>query len=178
MAAKTAASVLMIIAHHNFRDEEYLAVRKQLEAQDAKITVASTVTRDANGYNGLEVDPDLLIDDVRPEDYDAFVFIGGSGASQYWHDVMAHNIAVHAARTGKLIAAASHAPVTLGVAGLLKDKRVTGHVGVYEKLIVHGARFTGSKLEVDGNIITASGANAARDFAKAVEEGLQRKAAA
>jgi len=163
----------MVIAHNNFRDEEYTATRKKLEENDVKITVASTVQKDdAYGSQGMTVQPDMLIDDVNPDDYDAVVFIGGTGASQYWHDVKAHNIATSAFKKEKLVAASSHAVVTLAVVGLLKDKRVTGHVAIYEKLKVQGAQYTGRKLEIDSNIITSTGANAAKEFAEAVVKAI------
>jgi len=166
-------SVLMVIAHNNFRDEEYSETRKQLEAAGAKITVASTVEKDAYGLQGSVVTPDLLIDAVSPAEYDAVVFIGGTGASQYWHDVKAHDIATTLAKAGKVVAASSHAPVTLGVAGLLKDKTVTGHMTIFEKLKVQGANYTGKKLAIDGNIITSAGANASKEFAAAVAKAIK-----
>ena len=63
--------------------------------------------------------------------------------------------------------------MTLAVAGLLKGKRATGHVTVYEKLIVQGAEYTGKKIEIDGNIITSSGANAAKEFAQALTQAIK-----
>jgi protease I len=165
-------AVLMVIAHHNFRDEEYSAVRNRLEKNGAKITVASTVKNGAAGSQGMKLNPDLLIDEVNANEYDAVVFIGGTGASQYWHDNKAHDLARTAAQNGKVVAASSHAPVTLAVAGLLNGKKATGHVAVYEKLIVQGANFTGTKLEKDGNIITSSGPTAAKEFAQAVAEAI------
>ncbi len=168
-----AKSVLMVLAHNNFRDEEYTAARNALENNGATVTTASTLTNGAAGSQGLRLNPDLLIDDVNPEDYDAVVFIGGTGSSQYWHDIKAHEIAEFASKTGKILGASSHAPVTLAVAGLLKGKRATGHVTVYEKLQVQGAEYTGKKIEVDGNIITSSGANAAKEFAQALSQAIK-----
>ena len=168
-----AKSVLMVLAHNNFRDEEYTAARNALENNGAKITTASTLKVGAAGSQGLKLNPDLLIDDVNPEDYDAVIFIGGTGSSQYWHDVKAHEIAESANKSGKVVAASSHAAVTLAVAGLLKGKRATGHVTVYEKLKVKGAEYTGKKIEVDGNIITSSGANAAKKFAQALTRAIK-----
>lgn len=161
-------NVLMVLAHNNFRDEEYTSAREALEHKGARVTVASTVTKEATGSQGMKVDPDLLIDDVALNDFDGVIFIGGTGSSQYWHDISAHNIATKLHNRGKLVAATSHAPVTLAVAGLLNGKKATSHVAVYEKLQVAGADYTGSKIEVDGNIITSSGANAAREFAEAI----------
>ncbi|MFQ5601929.1 MAG: DJ-1/PfpI family protein [bacterium] len=172
MAKENSKSVLMIVAHNNFRDEEYTAAREKLEKNGTKITVASTTTNGARSTQGMQINPDVLLDAVNADDYDAVVFVGGSGASQYWHDAKAHEIACHAASHGKVVAASSHAAVTLAVAGLLKDKTVTGHVAVYEKLTVQGANYSGKKLEIDGNIITSSGANAAREFAEALVNSL------
>ncbi|MFQ5707180.1 MAG: DJ-1/PfpI family protein [bacterium] len=172
MSTKNGKSVLMVIAHNNFRDEEYNEARQKLESSGAKITVASTVIRGASGFQGMRLDPDVLIDDVATDDFDAVIFVGGTGASQYWHDVSAHTIAKSAHDRGKLVAASSHAVVTLAVAGLLKGKKVTGHVSIFEKLAVHGAKFNSSKVEKDGNIITASGANAAKEFAEAIANAL------
>lgn len=168
-----AKSVLMVLAHNNFRDEEYTAARDALENSGAKITIASTLKIGAAGSQGLKLNPDLLIDDVNPEDYDAAIFIGGTGSSQYWHDVKAHEIAQSVNDSGKVVGASSHAVVTLAVAGLLKGKRATSHVMVYEKLQVQGAKYTGKKIEVDGNIITSSGANAAKEFAQALTQAIK-----
>ena len=59
------------------------------------------------------------------------------------------------------------------MAGLLTGKQVTGHVSIYEKLVVHGAKYTGKKLEQDGNIITGSGPNAAKEFAEALANAIK-----
>ncbi|MCG8605943.1 DJ-1/PfpI family protein [bacterium] len=165
-------SVLIVIPHHNFRDEEYQAAHDGLQSVGANVTVASTIRERASGTMGMSLNPDLLIDDVNPSDYNAVVFIGGTGASQYWHDITAHEIAKAIAEGDKLVAASSHAPVTLAVAGLLRGKKATGHVAVYEKLKIAGADFTGSKLERDGNIITSSGPNSAKEFGQALAQAL------
>ncbi|MFQ5865312.1 MAG: DJ-1/PfpI family protein [bacterium] len=175
MSRKKAKSVLMVLAHHNFRDEEYTATRKKLESVGAKITTASTVRNGASGNQGMKLNPDLLIDEVEPNQYDAVVFIGGTGASQYWHDAKAHEIARVAANNGKVVGAISHAPVTLALAGLLKGRKVTGHVSIFEKLMVQGAKYTGKKLEQDGNIITSSGPNSAKEFAEVLAESLNKR---
>ncbi len=172
MTGMNGKSVLMVLAHYNFRDEEYNAARESLEGGGAKITVASTVTKDAQGSQGSTLNPDLLIDDVNPNDFDAVVFIGGTGSSQYWHDVKAHEIARTISSQGKVVAASSHATVTLAVAGLLEGKKVTGHIAIYEKLAVHGADYTGQKVEKDGNIITSTGANAAKEFAQTLSQAI------
>lgn len=174
MSNNNSKSVLMVLAHNNFRDAEYTAAREKVEENGAKVTVASTLRVGALGMHGLILNPDLLIDDVTPDDYDAVVFIGGTGSSQYWHDVKAHDIACAAMKNGKVVAATSHAAVTLAVAGLLRGKKATGHVTIYEKLLVQGADYTGNKVEIDGNIITSTGANSAKEFAEALAQAISK----
>jgi protease I len=168
MSTGTPKSILLVIAHNNFRDEEYASVRNKLQSVGATIAVASTTMEIALGSQGAKVNPDLLIDAVDPDQYDGVIFIGGTGASQYWHDSKAHAIVAALNARQKLVAACSHAPVTLAVTGILKGKKATAHVSVYEKLCVQGAEYTGKKLEVDGNIITSAGVSAAREFSEAV----------
>ena len=68
--------VLMVIAPENFRDEEYLHTREELERAKASITVASTKTTTARGMLGATVTPDLKLEQVDVDDYDAVIFVG------------------------------------------------------------------------------------------------------
>ena len=106
-------SVLMIIASNNFRDEEYLHPREVLENEGAKITIASSTKKEATGMLGTKVVPDILIDEVNIDDYDAVIFVGGSGANEYWENEKAHEIAKKAYEKSKVIGAICIAPVTL-----------------------------------------------------------------
>jgi protease I len=153
-------AILMVLPADGFREEEYQATRSALEKSGLKVIVTSTVHKGALGNKGGTVDPDLLIDEVNPEDYAGVVFIGGYGTSQYWHDCKAHEIIRSHYKAGKLIAANDRAPVALAVAGILKNKKVTGHISIFEKLSNVGADYTGRKVECDGNIITGEGPNA------------------
>jgi len=72
----------MIIAHRDFRDEEYEEPRQIFEANRATITVASSSLEVATGALGAQVKPDLLLADAAVGDYDAIVFVGGPGAQE------------------------------------------------------------------------------------------------
>ena len=128
-------AILMLLPNTAFREEEYQAARQALEKRGHKVVVASTVKSGAVGSEGNTVDPDVLVGEVRPEDYAGVVLIGGHGASQYWHDLKVHEIVRAHDKSGKIIAAIDRAPVTLSVAGVLKNKKVTGHISIFEKLI-------------------------------------------
>jgi len=164
--------VLMIIASRNFRDEEYLEPRKVLEDSGAKITVASSSLGISRGMLGSQVKPDILLDDVSVADYDAILFIGGIGASQFFNDPKAHSIAREAKDSGKVLAAICIAPATLANAGVLRAKRATSFFSVRSSLKRAGAVYTGKGVEVDGNIITSDGPGSAQEFGETILEKL------
>jgi len=164
--------VVMIIAARNFRDEELRLPREILEGQGAEVTLASTTLDEAVGMFGAKAKPDILLRDVKVEDYDAIIFVGGSGASRYWNDPTAHEIAREAVEQGKVLGAICIAPVTLANAGVLSGKRATIFGSEAGKLKAKGAEYTGAKVERDGKIITGSGPEAAEEFGRAIVKAL------
>ncbi|MCD6082498.1 DJ-1/PfpI family protein, partial [Candidatus Aerophobetes bacterium] len=119
MAKLKGKKAVMIIAEKNFRDEELFEPKKILEAEGVKVIVASTSFNTARGMLGGKVKPDMLLSEIKVDDYDAIIFVGGSGASQYWNDSLAHNIAKEAVEKNKVLGAICIAPVTLANAGVL-----------------------------------------------------------
>ncbi|MDP6612411.1 MAG: DJ-1/PfpI family protein, partial [Candidatus Hydrothermarchaeota archaeon] len=67
---------VLIIAHEGFRDEEFLEPKKVLEDGGVMVIVASSFLGTATGMLGAKAEPDILLEDVKAEDYDAVVFIG------------------------------------------------------------------------------------------------------
>lgn len=172
---QTAIKVLIIVAQNGFRDEEYLKPRMILENAGAKITVASSSLNTASGMLGFRVMPDLTIDTVKVSDYQAIVFIGGIGAREYFNNKKAHQIAIEANNAGKIISAICIAPSILANAGILKDKRATAFPSEQLNLKLKGAKYTASLVEVDNNIITAKGPEAASEFGKTIAKILFNK---
>lgn len=166
--------VVIIIAPERFRDEEYVEPRKILEEAGASITVASSATGTVTGMLGAVVTPDISIEEVRPEEYDAVIFVGGGGASAYFDDEIALSIAKEAARS-RVLGAICIAPRILANAGLLKGKRATVFSTQIEALKALGADYTGAPVERDGDIITAEGPTAAPDFGRAVLAALEER---
>jgi len=165
--------VLMIIAHFEFRDEEYEITREVLEKNGAKVTVASTSLHPANGRFGMKVKPDVIIRDISMRDFDAIVLIGGRGAKNYFTD---HNLLelLRAAFNQRiLLAAICIAPSILAYAGLLTNKKATASLSQKEMIAGSGAYFSDRAVEQDGEIITASGPADSEDFGKAIVKALE-----
>jgi protease I len=164
---------LLIIAPKNFRDEELFHTKEELEHAGAKTMVASAKAGKAVGMLGGLATAEFGLDQVKVDDYDAVVFIGGGGASVYFNDKKALSIASEASKKGKKICAICIAPVILANAGVLKGKKATVWDGEYvEKLESKGAQYTAESVEVDGNVITADGPTSAREFGRAIAKSL------
>ena len=165
--------VLMVIASDQFRDEEYQKPRALLEAAGIQVTVASSKLAEATGMLGAKVKPDILLKDAKMDDYDAVVFVGGMGATEYWENPTAHALAKKAHDSGKLTSAICLAPMTLANAGLLKGKKATIWKDAVNDFKTKGVLYTGKSVEKDGKLITGSGPDAAEEFGRALVDALR-----
>jgi len=172
MEKLTGKKVVMIIAEKDFRDEELLEPKKILEEQGTGVTLASTTLNTATGMFGAKAKPDILVSEVKVDNYDAVIFVGGAGASQYWNDSTAHSIARETVQKDKILCAICIAPVTLANAGVLSGKKATVWASEKGKLEAKGASYTGNSVETAGKIITGSGPQAAGEFGKTIATAL------
>jgi len=173
--ARKEKKILMIIAPQNFRDEELLIPKALLEKEGYKVVIASNSLSPARGMLGAVVKPDLLLSQVKVEEYEAIVFVGGIGSQHYFHDQTAHKIAKEAIAKDKILAAICLAPRILAEAGVLKEKKATVWQTEAKALETKGARYTGKPVEIDGKIITGAGPQAAEEFAKSIIKLLKTK---
>jgi len=172
MAGQAQKRVVLIIAAKGFRDEELQRPQAILKRAGVQIAIASSSLSTATGMLGGTAKPDLLLRDVKVEDYDAVVFVGGAGSSEYWNDPTAHALARKAVEAGKVLGAICIAPVTLANADLLRGKKATVWSTEAPRLKAGGAVYTGKGVEVDGRIITADGPASAEAFGNAIRKAL------
>ena len=168
----SSKKAVVIIAEDGFQDDEFLGPVEVFTERGIDVTVASTTLSEAKGMNGAKVKPDLLIKDIKVADYDAVVFIGGSGATQYLDDPIAHKIAQDAVAQGKIMGAICIAPRILANAGVLKGKTATCYPTEGEKLKEGGVNYTAKPVEKDGKIITADGPKSAKEFGEELSKAL------
>jgi len=172
MDSAKAKRVVLIIPSENFRDEELFETKKALEKAAVETVIASTRTGIIKGMLAGKAEAAILVSDLKVDDYDAVVFIGGSGAKEYFDSEVARDIARQAADKKKVLAAICIAPAVLANAGLLDGVRATSFASERTRLQKAGARYTGADVERDGLVITASGPKAAKQFGKTITEAL------
>ena len=175
MSKLQGKKILMIIASQNFRDEELFKPRELFIKEGMEVILASSSLEISRGMLGGTAKPDILIGEVKVEEFEVIIFVGGMGSSEYWDDPVAREIVKIAVALDKLICAICIAPVTLANAGILDEKKATVFRSEVNAIKRKGAIYTGKAVEVDGNIITAEGHQAATEFGQTIIDALSKK---
>lgn len=164
--------LLIVVAQHDFRDEEFIEPRRALEEAGHHVVIASKQVGPCIGVNGSAVRASIALSEVRPDRYDGAVFIGGPGARTLFDDHDAHRIAVELSRAGKVLGAICIAPVILARAGVLVGRRVAVFPTEVDAISVKHALPQRQDVVIDGKLVTASGPKHARAFGAALVEVL------
>ncbi len=167
-----AKRAVLIAARENFRDEELFETKRVLDEAGVEMVIASTKTTVLRGMLGGRAKAAILVSELRVDDYDAIIFVGGLGAKEYFNSRVALNIAREAVDKKKVLAAICIAPTVLANAGVLVGVRATSFLSERAKLQKAGAQYTGAPVERDGLIITGSGPMAASQFGRAIADTL------
>jgi len=149
--------VVIIMPKEYFNDDELFGVEDTFQAAGVQFVVASSVIGEIKGISRNVVTSDMLVKDIKVDDYDAFVFIAGPGMRAYLYDKDSVNLVRQANEKYKILAAINNAPAIFAEAGIVKGRTITSFTAQRKKLMDSGAKWRNTSLEVDGNIITASG---------------------
>lgn len=164
----------MVVAPKDFRDEEYQKPKQVLENAGFGVEVGSKGVSEAVGMFGVKAKVDKEISEVNIADYEAVVFVGGSGATVYFNDQTALALAKTAFEKGKVVGAICIAPSILANAGILTGKQATAFSSEAENLQSKGVQYTGEVVTIDGKIVTGRGPEAAEEFGRKLVEVLER----
>jgi protease I len=167
--------VLAVIAPAGFRDEELQQPRQILEAEGAEVKVASTIEGTCAGMLGAKVEADFTIGQARASEFDAVVVVGGAGSPEHlWDNPELHSILKQAAEANKVIGGICLSGAVLARAGVLDGKQATVYQTpqTLEELKKAGARYVAKDVVTDGNVVTAEGPAAAKEFGRKLAERL------
>ena len=169
--------IAMVIAFNDFRDEEYFLPKETLEKAGAEVTTISNGSGMAKGAAGNQTQIDYLIDQFEVENYQAIVFIGGSGCLRNLDNQVSYKIANEAVHQNKLLAAICISPVILAKAGVVKGRKANVWSNAVDKSAVktlkeNGVIYQDEEVVIDGKIITANGPIATQKFRQAIIKTL------
>lgn len=168
---------LMVLSPENFRDEEYSIPRDRLEQAGVSVTVAGPKSGTYRGMLGMTAQPDILLEQVRVDDYDALIVVGGAGSPKHlWNDKKLLSMLKEAYGKNKTVAGICLSGAVLANAGILDGKNATVFqtretVEIFRQKNV---KLANKSVVVDGKIITADGPNSAEEFAGKILESMRK----
>ncbi len=146
---------VLIISADNFEDIELLIPLYRLKEEGIQVDIASIKKGKIKGKHGYEVDVDLSLKEVNPDDYDLLILPGGKAPEIIRKEKEAIEIAKHFFHKDKPVSAICHGPQTLISAGLLKNRFATCYKSVAQEMKDAGAIYEDKEVVVDGNLITS-----------------------
>jgi len=166
-------NVLIVIAPERYKEEEFFDLKDMLEKNGIRITIANSTGKPSISKNGKIVEVQKTLDKVDVDNYDAIIFVGGSGASVYFNDKNALHLARKFYEARKIVGAICIAPTILANAGILNGKKATAFM-TQKEVIESVGIYTGREVEQDGNIITCKWPTAVPEFAKILIKSLKQ----
>jgi protease I len=151
---------ILFMATDGFENDELFKPRQALLDAGAKVTLASIKTDPIQGEKAGEkadtITPDITLDQVDTEDYDALVLPGGVGnPDKLRMQERAVEIVEEFVDDDKLVAAICHGPWLLAEADVLDGKRVTSWPSIRTDLANAGADVVDEEVVQDGKLITS-----------------------
>ncbi|MBB3694333.1 type 1 glutamine amidotransferase domain-containing protein [Sphingomonas sp. BK580] len=177
MADLSQARVLMLAAD-GFETVELFEPRQALEAAGVTVTLAS-IKRDP--IQGMKQDinqaetatPDLTLDEVEVDDYDALVLPGGvANPDKLRVEAKAVQIVQDFMDEDKIVAAICHAPWLLAEADVIDGRRLTGFESIRTDLENAGGEVVDEEVVIDDNLITSRKPDDIPAFNKAIIAAL------
>ena len=164
---------VLILAADMYEDMELWYPKIRLKEAGFQTVVAAKEKKTYHGKKGYPVEADLILEEVRPEDYAAVIVPGG-----YAPDIMRRydrllQIVAAFQQAGKPIAAICHAPWVLISAGVVRGRKMTCFFAIKDDVMNAGAEYLDREVVVDGNLITSRSPDDLPAFCKAILKALE-----
>lgn len=166
-------SRILIVATNGFEEWELFGPKQILEKRGAEVQLASLtldpIQATVHDDPGKTIRPNLTIDQVNPDDFDALILPGGvrnPDALRIHGNVI--GLIRDFNRQGKPIAAICHGPWLLVEADLLRGRTATSWPSIRTDLRNAGANVVDEPAVTDGNLVTSRNPDDVEAFTAAV----------
>lgn len=154
-----------------FEEMELMYPKLRLIEEGAAVVLAGQDTEKVyKGYHGYPVRADVLLADVKPENYDILVIAGGFAPDKLRRDMDVKRITRAMHEQGKIIAFICHAGWIPISAGIVDGFRCTSTRGITDDLENAGANWVNESVVVDRNLISSRAPDDLPDFCRAIIE--------
>ena len=164
---------VLIVATDGFEEWELFGPRQILQERGSEVVLASLnrqpIQATIHDDPGKTIRPDLTIDEVNPDDFDALILPGGVRNPD---QLRLHGNVIELIkafdRQGKPIAAICHGPWLLVEADLLRGRTATSWPSIRTDLKNAGADVIDREAVTDGNLVTSRNPGDVEAFTRAL----------
>ena len=160
------------LLEEGFEDLEFYVPLMRLQEEGAQVTVVSTKITTFRGKACLEAKPDVLAQDVGPDDFDAIVVPGGWAPDKLRRYPAVTGLVRGLYDQGKIVAAICHAGLVLISAGVVRGHKATGSEGIKDDLLNAGASWVDQPAFRDGNLVWGRVVKVIPDFCRELVQAL------
>jgi len=139
------------LIEEGFEDLEFYVPLMRLREEGAKVTVIAPKMATFRGKHCLEARPDVTVDQVQADDFDAIVVPGGWAPDKLRRYPAILNLVRAIHEQGKTVATICHGGLVLISAGVVKGFRVTGSLGIKDDLVNAGGQWVDQPAFRDGS---------------------------
>ena len=172
-------SRVLIVATDGFEEWELFGPRQILQQRGAEVVLASLkldpIQATVHDDPGKTIRPDLTIDDVNPDDFDALVLPGGVRNPD---QLRIHGNVIALIRAfadkSKPIGAICHGPWLLVEADLVRGRTATSWPSIRTDLRNAGANVVDEAAVTDANIVTSRNPDDVEAFTNALIELIEK----
>ncbi len=159
MADTLSGKRVAILTDNGFEESELTSPKKALEDAGAEVFILSN-EKQVKGWNhgnwSITLDTDVLLQDAKPENYDALMIPGGViNPDKMRRDEKYIAFAKHFLENTKPLAAICHAPQLLIETKLLKNRTLTSFHSIKTDLENAGANWRDEEVVVDNGLVTS-----------------------
>lgn len=153
----------------------YPKIRLEEDGSIKIITVAPEM-KEYHGKKGLPIKPDLILDQVNPDDYDGIIIPGGFAPDWLRRIPKILNIIKKFDREEKLIAFICHAGWVPASAKILKGRKGTSLPAIKDDMENAGMIWEDSPVVIDKNLVSSRTPADLKDYCKAILTVLNSQA--
>jgi protease I len=168
MKPASDARSALILVEQAYEDLELWYPKIRLEEEGLRVVVAGPEKVKYVGKYGYPCTPDVTLDQVRADAFDALVIPGGWAPDRLRRLPAVLELVRAFDQAGKPIAMICHAGWVPISARILSGRQVTGVSAIKDDLENAGARFVDRSVVVDGNLISSRTPADLPDFCRAL----------
>ena len=166
--------MLLTFVDDIYEDLELWYPKLRCEEAGYAMRVAAMEIKTYQGKHGYPAKSDLLLSEVRSQDFSGLLVPGGFMPDKLRRDAKVLSLTREFFEQGKLVAFICHGGWIPISAKILKGKRATGSLGIKDDLENAGAVWVNEPVVVDGNLISSRTPLDLAPFGAAMVEFLNR----